>query len=907
MTETFRIRMWLAEEAQDRLHAHSPTEGIGEKPETLEEHSALVMRYAQMLMSQNGVEAALQRALSVMRIGGNPLPEDAKRLIVKFFWEAIYLHDLGKINPAYQRRVMRNTWIGNKGTGYKSDHSLLSAILYLHIYLRKLDDLENAPGGALKTNKRKKKLLFSFLRQTLYAFAYAVSRHHSYLDNPEEPNGKQYTVFESRLLELVEQIRHYPEMVEFYRDKEALLEECQAAVNGVSIFSNIIKATNRRQYGCIDTSFVFYTLVKLLYSSLVASDFRATYHFMENKKVDLNYFSEILPLQPVLEAYQRGSIYKGIQEYASNLESSKISGMNRLRAQLFLEADKRLSQGLGEYLFYLEGPTGSGKTNLSIHLALQLLNSGLGLNKLLYIFPFNSLIEQTRNTLNFYFQRDGLENYQVEIINSITPMVRSEELDEESEKENEQRGYDYKSILLNRQLLQYPVTLTSHVNLFTYLFGSGREANLAFAHLCNSVIVLDEIQSYRNTLWKEIIHFLRCFAEVLNIRVIIMSATLPQLDELLEEDRAEQTRDHSYPLVMNREAYFSNPLFRDRIKLHFEWLEGGRGKTSLEELLTKVVDVIRGRQEKGMGNRVLIEFITKKSARKFYKLISQEFRSIPVYELTGDDNAIVRKQLLNRLGKDENGLFRMRDVIVVATQVIEAGVDIDMDVGFKDISILDSEEQFLGRINRSCDRENCHAYFFHLDDASKIYRQDWRTEYDLFQESYQRMLVAKDFRQFYQLSMQRINESRQKDDNRNWFHFEQLVNELDFRKLEQHMNLISEPSVSLYLNCVQILPNGDVINGEEVWRRFLFLTDPCTKMEYSERRGRLSEVRAQMSLFTYTYPVRRKDQKPGIYSYQVGSLFYVEEGAEYMERGGPEGGLKFNREKYTEAERGLFL
>lgn len=47
----------------------------------------------------------------------------------------------------------------------------------------------------------------------------------------------------------------------------------------------------------------------------------------------------------------------------------------------------------------------------------------------------------------------------------------------------------------------------------------------------------------------------------------------------------------------------------------------------------------------------------------------------------------------------------MSDVVLVATQVIEAGVDIDMDIGYKDISRLDSEEQFMGRINRSGKRQ----------------------------------------------------------------------------------------------------------------------------------------------------------------------------------------------------------
>ena len=68
------------------------------------------------------------------------------------------------------------------------------------------------------------------------------------------------------------------------------------------------------------------------------------------------------------------------------------------------------------------------------------------------------------------------------------------------------------------------------------MFGNSRESGFAFYQIANSVIVLDEIQSYKNTIWTEIISFLKVFSEVLNFKVIIMSATLPDLDILSEEE-----------------------------------------------------------------------------------------------------------------------------------------------------------------------------------------------------------------------------------------------------------------------------------------------------------------------------------------------------------------------------------
>ncbi len=43
-------------------------------------------------------------------------------------------------------------------------------------------------------------------------------------------------------------------------------------------------------------------------------------------------------------------------------------------------------------------------------------------------------------------------------------------------------------------------------------------------------------------------------------------------------------------------------------------------------------------------------------------------------------------------------------MIVIATQVIEAGIDIDMDIGFKSISKLDSEEQLIGQLLTNLDK-----------------------------------------------------------------------------------------------------------------------------------------------------------------------------------------------------------
>jgi superfamily II DNA or RNA helicase len=68
---------------------------------------------------------------------------------------------------------------------------------------------------------------------------------------------------------------------------------------------------------------------------------------------------------------------------------------------------------------YLEAPTGAGKTNMAVNLTLRVLEADSRINHIFYIFPFNTLVEQTRETLQPFFGN------QLAVINSLTPATPS--------------------------------------------------------------------------------------------------------------------------------------------------------------------------------------------------------------------------------------------------------------------------------------------------------------------------------------------------------------------------------------------------------------------------------------------------------------------------------------------------
>ena len=610
---------------------------------------------------------------------------------------------------------------------------------------------------------------------------------------------------------------------------------------------------------------------------LIACDYYATSDYINEEEIDD--FGILDNIESWQRVYSSSPTYKSIQTYKDtyfikNRDLTIEKDINNLRSELFLEAHVTLLKNINENIFYLEAPTGSGKTNTSIQLALTLLKKGQ-CNKLIYVFPFNTLVEQTKSSLDHIFSSDKEIIRDLTVINSITPIKSKTHTDN---NEEQLEDMDYNKMLLDRQFFHYPCIITSHVQLFNVFFSNEKMQACALYQLANSVIVLDEIQSYKNTIWKEIILFLRAFAKMLNIKIIIMSATLPKLDELLEEEVKIPS------LITNKDKYFTHSLFKDRVKLDFSLLEE---ENIYDALLEKILFLDKKREK-----NILIEFITKKTAIKFYnklmELKNEGDLTKKVLLITGDDHKWEREKCIKEVKTN-------KEIILVATQVIEAGVDIDMDIGFKDISLLDLEEQFMGRINRSCKKEDCYVYFFNLDNSGMIYKNDYRKnkEYTVLNEEMRNMLVNKNFTGYYRYIFQCIKEHNKKFNEGNLDNFKRgNIQTLDYIKIKQRMQLIDEDiyPITVFLG-IEITIEDDkekrVIDGRAVWQEYKKLLEDHT-LSYAEKKVKLSYLREKMEYFTW-----RVSKCNVSYSDRIGDIYYIENGEEYFENG------KFNREKIS--------
>lgn len=815
--------------------AHSDKSGNSDG-ETLQDHTDKCLNFFSAITKEKNLGEVFEH-MGTELLGEDY--EDLKNMFWDFLVNTIAFHDIGKINPGFQKTKVGNAQFKKEKSihNLNSEHSIISAIIYLQYFLPWIKELDKA---------KKKKLRF-----LLFINAYVISRHHSGL-----------AAFEKF-------INGFGENGDFYFKKQAVFCELKKYLNGgEELFQNdYIQKAYKWVYKsfCDDTewSICCYAYERLLYSVLVASDFYAT--SQQDGYVQKSY-GTIHDIDKIFEIYKNTTVNQKIEKYKACYKDTmadvaSLTDINELRTHMYLAAEKKLLAKIDGNIFFLEAPTGSGKSNTALNLSFQLIKNDSHLKKILYIYPFNTLVEQNEKILNQTFGGNEEVMCQIKVVNSITPIKVQGENDDYDEEQCQKA-------LLDRQFFNYPIALSTHVTLFRILFGAGREDAFSFHQLANSVVVLDEIQSYKNSIWSEIIIFLKAFARMLHMKVIIMSATLPNLDILSREQEA------AVRLLDEGIQYFRNPCFKGRVSVLDYSLFAFRGEELLLQIKERVIQHIKE------NKKVFVEFINKKTVGIFYDLC-QSALDCAIYRLTGDDNSIERKKILDSVEQAHTG----QPLLLIATQVIEAGVDLkNMDVGFKDISIMDSEEQFLGRINRSNNGKGI-AYFFDYNDASVIYQSDVRKdrELSLHNKEMQQLLADKDFDAYYQKVLERLSilNNALNDSNLQDF-WQDCVGKLNQIKIAERMQLIEEDGLCcmVYLGRVIYNIEGEPLDGNQLWEAYKELLQNQSQIPYPVFKVRLSEIASQMNNFLY-----RVRTKGFPYDDQIGELYYIQDGEQYFEDG----------------------
>ncbi|HBK30592.1 MAG TPA: CRISPR-associated protein, partial [Porphyromonadaceae bacterium] len=650
----------------------------GRKNESLEEHQHLVNDYfcavCDHLQLDDVINSIIQRFTDNC-FSGQCSPE-LKNSIKELFCDTIIFHDFGKVNENFQAAPdkMNNSLFRMLESPISTNHSLLSEYLFIAYHLNKIPFIA------------KNNLDQFLLMYCVFAFSYPIAKHHASQLN----NTFQEINFKTDLLEF---INRYLKLFSWEIQEPFKTKILEKEMLKSKLFDNL----SEFYAGCKE-EFSFFALIKLCYSLLTASDYLATMHYMngwQKMYSDFGILDEELKKRIIYNIHTSQDYNKRVYD---NLDTYKLlcpqeknnDNLNRLRSEMAVEVIRNIRLNFDKRLFYIEAPTGGGKTNLSMIALSELLEQDLStkknsINKVFYVFPFTTLITQTYTVLQ---KTLGLNEDEIIELHSRAEL---------KEKSNDGEYGKNKKCYLDGLFVNYPVILTSHVHFFDLLKTCRKETNYLLHRLANSVIIIDELQSYPPEQWDKIIYLIDHYAELFNMKFILMSATLPKIGKLTW---SEKVPDFTY-LIRDKNIYFQNENFKGRVLFDFsvfrDWKKPAKGnkeeKTAyLSQLCEKLFEESGVYQQKNGKVFTIIEFIFKRTAAEFYSIAnnvnSDTFDHI--FLLSGTILEPRKKEIISFLKNPDNG---DKKVLLITTQVVEAGVDIDMDLGFKDASLVDSDEQ----------------------------------------------------------------------------------------------------------------------------------------------------------------------------------------------------------------------
>ncbi len=841
--------------------------------ELLSEHQDLCLDYFKRIDKEKGILDKVEKC--VLKYLERNITKDEMQIFKDAFVDAIWHHDEGKRNPLFQVEKMKNNnFMREKELdkiseyiGEGSKHSLISAVIYIKKYFYKIKEFNFKDEELEKDFK-----LFIFVN------AYIISKHHGNLDEFYKfigVDGKS-----GRLKDITNAIRENYEVLKPILEDGLSEEELSKGLNYKNAMSNTRSRIDEKDNK--ESSIAIYIYAKLLYSSLVSCDYYSTSQYMSDSK--MNSFGSTEDPAGYDKIFEETELTKIIRKYEKDSygkrdDFSDEKNINVMRSEMFLDAERKYIENKDKRVYLLEAPTGSGKSNAAVNLSLKMMKEGF--KKLYYVYPFNNLVEQNRESLDKIFKNTALKN-DIAVVNSLEEIVVNETKDEDICNK-------YQRALLDRQFLNYPFILTTHVSLFDTLFGDTAASCFGFIQLIDSVIVFDEIQSYKSTIWEEIIQFLYTFSEILNMKIIIMSATLPDLTKLIGE------KGYSVELIDDREKYFPHKLFKNRVEVSYELLNEEIEKDDIDKVLFEHISDNLKKYDK-----IMIEFIKKQSAMDFYNMFIEEneIDELNIALMTGDDNIHERKKIINEV-KAESG-----KILLIATQVVEAGVDIDMDIGYKDTSKIDSEEQFMGRINRSAKKDNSIVYFFNKDKADDIYRNDIAVKNNLTiekNEDMRKALMNKEFSIYYDKIMEFLMKKNQNYYKGTELFYKEKVGKLNFNEIKKRMKLIddSRNRQRIFLNRTISDDNGNMLFGKDVWNDYKKLLlgyeyyneegeKVSKELDYAQWKVELSRINKKMNYFIYEI----NDVNGNEYNDSIGDILYFEDGEYYIKND------KLDREKF---------
>ena len=588
-------------------------------------------------------------------------------------------HDIGKIRNKFQEKIKNNS-------NRQVEHSSLGGI-FIHILVKNLKKEKEFSG--LLDNEDVNYEFNDFCNILIYSI---LSHHGQY--NMVRKNKENNYVFTSidRMANLEEEYDDsYHNLYEKIR--KYLLEEnidiCEIFKKAFFEYDCIIKKLNKfsdninhqeNSYRAIQ--FYNFMLTRLILSILKSADVKDTINSYEK----------------IIEDEKEDENVKVINSFADNIDkkyksfSKAKTPINLARNDISKKVLKRSIED-DDGIYKMDLPTGSGKTLLSLSYGVNQLKFK-NKKRFFYITSYLSVLEQNAKVMKDILGNDAY------ILEHHSNVINDENEDNSSEN-NDDNGDSFYN--LKRQYLlddwTNPIILTTMVQFYNTIF-KGKSSNIRrFKSLINSVIILDELQSLPVDVLYPTNLALNFMKVVMKVNIILSTATQPTFNynnliyKLNYGDFEEKNID-VVSLSKNQEEIFK----RTKVKIY---KNGNESK--LEDLKKLIIE--------NSNKSVLTILNTKKAVKDTYESLKRLVDEDKLYYLTTNLHSVDRLKIIEEI---KTKLKNNENIIVISTQLIEAGVDVDFETLIRSFTGIDSIIQSIGRCNREGKRRIGIVYLINL-------------------------------------------------------------------------------------------------------------------------------------------------------------------------------------------------
>jgi CRISPR-associated endonuclease/helicase Cas3 len=408
-------------------------------------------------------------------------------------------------------------------------------------------------------------------------------------------------------------------------------------------------------------------LARMVFSSVVDAD-----------RLDTErHFHPDLTRKEAASATQLAGIYEDRRKAYLERPAKRDSALAALRELAYELAVAAAGQSPG--VFRLAAPTGLGKTMLAAGFGLCHARCH-GMRRVIVAVPFMSITEQNASVYRTLLGGGNvLEHHSGVNVDGLPRELRWQKLAAEN--------------------WDAPFIVTTTVQLFDSLFSNKPGTMRKLHRLARSVIILDEVQALPDDLLLPILSGLRHLTEYFGCTVLLSSATQPEFWSLppFEDLGARDVLPDPDPFYL---------AVKQARNVRFQWW------TAPAPTLAEVA-----RRAAAEPQALIIVNTTDDAARLHLLLEAERSASGPVIHLS---KRMASAHIRATLQEITSVLADGGPVAVVATQLVEAGVDLDFPLVMRQLSPIDSVIQAAGRCNRECRLAGGLVIVFGLRDGSPM-------------------------------------------------------------------------------------------------------------------------------------------------------------------------------------------